>query len=114
MSRIALVLALIPLAACQMDNLPQLPGMAPPANLPDMSVPGTCFMFVEDPGDGTFTLVQGISDGSEVPVGTRARGLSAAELDARWEKERAIMQVNPECLAISVRDRTQAREVSAS
>ncbi|MER5172778.1 hypothetical protein [Thioclava sp. GXIMD2076] len=79
---------------------------------PSMDQPGTCFLYVEDPKDGTYNLVSGIGNGTMRPWATRKRDLDAAALDAAWAKERRIMDVNPECLAILASDRSDPRPVS--
>lgn len=100
-----LLLAPLALAACQMTGAP--------ANGPArMDQAGTCFLYVEAPPDGTFTVVSGVGDGTPAPKAMVTRGLSAAAADALWVKERRIMDLNPECLAIVATDRTQARPAS--
>ncbi|MBC7146930.1 MAG: hypothetical protein H5U24_16235 [Thioclava marina] len=95
------LLAPLALAACQMEGAP--------AGAPRMDQQGTCFLYVEDEGAGKYTVVSGVGDGSPVPKAMIKRGLSGAQADALWTKERKIMDINPECLRILATDRTQAR-----
>ncbi|MBW0156670.1 hypothetical protein [Sedimentimonas flavescens] len=69
---------------------------------------GTCFAVVTAEEGGTYALATGVGDGSRAPLGQRLTGLSAAGVDAALAKERKIMDINPECLAIYVKDRAQA------
>ena len=96
------LLAPVLLAACQIDGLG-------PTGAPGMNQEGTCFLYVLDEGEGAYTLVSGVGDGTSTPKATVKQGLSASALDALWAKERKIMDINPECLAISARDRSEAR-----
>lgn len=89
------------LAAC-------VEGMPADPKAPRMSQVGTCFAYVVDEGAGKYTLIYGIGDGSLTPKGVQKTGLSAAKVDAAFAKELAIMQINPECLAVYAKDRAQA------
>lgn len=97
-----LFLAPLFLAACQIDGIG-------PTSAPDMGQEGTCFLYVLDEGEGKYTLVSGVGDGTSTPKAMVKSGLSASALDALWGEERAIMDINPECLAISAKDRSEAR-----
>ncbi|WP_143598906.1 hypothetical protein [Pseudothioclava arenosa] len=103
MTRIAFTLAALTLAACQMEAMG--PDGAP---LPRIDRVGTCFLYVTDEGNSRFSVTSGVGDGSKEPLALVKRGLSAAEADALWAKERRIMDLNPECLAIRATDRAQA------
>ena len=70
-----------------------------------MNQAGTCFAFVTAETDGTYTLTTGIGDGSRTPMGVQKTGLTAAAADAAFAKERAIMDINPECLGIYAKPR---------
>lgn len=96
-----LLLAPLLLAAC-------VEGMTADPAAPRMSQAGTCFAFVTAQADGTYTLTTGIGDGSRTPPGQQKTGLSAKAVDAAFAQENKIMQINPECLAIYAKDRTQA------
>lgn len=92
------------LAACQME------GYYPDGTAkPRIDREGTCFLYVTAEPSGRFTLTSGVGDGSKTPNAMVKRGLSAKALDALWAKERRIMDVNPECLAIIAEDRSMAR-----
>ncbi|MEZ5686729.1 MAG: hypothetical protein R3D78_12985 [Paracoccaceae bacterium] len=108
MLRFAPVLAALALAACQMEAVG--PDGTP---LPRLDRAGTCFLYVTDEGKGRFSVTSGVGDGSKQPLGIVKRGLSAAAADAYWKKERAIMDINPECLSILATDRAQARPAPA-
>lgn len=96
-----LLLAPLALAAC-------VEGMPADPKAPRISQVGTCFAYVVDEGAGKYTLISGIGDGSRAPNGVQKTGLSAAAVDAAYAKEMAIMQINPECLAVYAKDRAQA------
>lgn len=100
MTRLYLLAPLL-LAAC-VEGMPSDPGA------PRMDKAGTCFAFVTAEADGTYTLTRGIGDGTATPQGVRKTGLSADQVDAAFAKERGIMQIEPECLAIYAKDRSQA------
>lgn len=100
MSRLLLLTPLV-LAACQVGT------MQPGA--PRMDQAGTCFLYVQEEGGGTYSVVSGVGDGTPQPKAMVKRGLSASEADAVWAKERKIMNINPECLAIVATDRSGAR-----
>lgn len=104
MFRTTAILAALALAACQMEAVG--PDGTP---LPRIDREGTCFLYVSDQGDGRFSVTSGVGDGSKEPLALVKRGLSATEADALWAKERRIMDLNPECLAIMATDRAQAR-----
>ncbi|AOZ70198.1 hypothetical protein LPB142_13450 [Rhodobacter xanthinilyticus] len=99
MTRLLLAAPLL-LAAC-------VEGMSTQTGAPRMDQAGTCFAFVTPEEGGTFTLTTGIGDGSKTPLGVQKTGLSAKEVDAAFAKERAIMDINPECLAISAKPRAE-------
>ncbi|WP_339107917.1 hypothetical protein [Thioclava sp. GXIMD4216] len=109
--KIMSLLGLLVLSACVVDENGH-PVFATRPTGPSMDQAGTCFLYVEDAKDGTYNLVNGIGNGTKTPLATRQTGLDAAALDAAWAKERKIMDINPECLAISARDRSAARPVS--
>lgn len=90
------------LAAC-VEGMPAGPGGAP-----RMDQAGTCFAYVVNEGTGKYTLITGIGDGTRAPKGVQKNGMSAAAVDAAFERELGIMQINPECLAIYAKDRAQA------
>ncbi|MDD8022420.1 MAG: hypothetical protein PHX82_04850 [Paracoccaceae bacterium] len=100
MTRLFLLAPLL-LSAC-------VEGMTADPAAPRMSQAGTCFAFVTAQADGTYTLTTGIGDGTKTPVGQQKTGLSAAAVDAAFAQENKIMQINPECLAIYAKDRSQA------
>ena len=92
------------LSACQMD------GYNPDGTAtPRIDREGTCFLYVTAEPSGRYTLTSGVGDGSKTPNAMVKRGLSAQAVDALWAKERKIMDINPECLAILAEDRTMAR-----
>ncbi|OCX66621.1 hypothetical protein BFP70_00160 [Thioclava sp. SK-1] len=113
MTRISVILAAVALTACTVDENGNII-MPPPqgqAAAPRMDQEGTCFMYVEDQGEGRYRLVNGVGDGTRTPLAMVKSDLTSAQLDARYTKERAIMDINPECLAIVAKDRAQARPV---
>lgn len=105
MTRLLLLASVLALTACTVDengNLVAAPGASSPAR---MNQAGTCFAFVTPEEGGTFTLTTGIGDGSRQPMGVQKTGLSAEAVDAAFAKERAIMDINPECLGIYAKPR---------
>ena len=103
----SLTLAPLALGACTLEGMPADPKQ------PRIEQIGTCFLYVTEEGNGKYSVTSGVGDGSRAPLGTVKRGLSAARTDALWAKERAIMDINPECLAIYATDRAQARPAPA-
>ena len=100
MTRLFLLSPLL-LAAC-------VEGMPADPKAPRMDQAGTCFAVVSAEEGGTWALTRGIGDGSKEPKGVIKRGMSAAQVDAAFAKEQAIMAIEPECLAVYAKDRTQA------
>lgn len=101
-----ILLAPLALAACQMEGAP--------AGAPRMDRAGTCFLYVQDEAGGTYSVVSGVGDGTSTPKATIKRGLSGAQADALWAKERKIMDINPECLSILATDRSEPRPAAKS
>jgi len=91
------------LAACTLEDFSADPGG------PRMDQAGTCFALVTAEKDGSYTLTTGIGDGSTTPVGVPKTGLDAAAVDKAFARERAIMDINPECLAIYAKGREAAQ-----
>lgn len=98
--RFLLALPLL-LAAC-IEGLPIDPAA------PRIDQAGTCFAYVTAESDGTYTMISGIGDGSKAPLGVKKAGLSAEAVDAAFARELATMKIDPECLAIYAKDRSQA------
>ena len=103
MPRLLPVLCTLALCACTMEGMPADP------KAPRINQAGTCFAFVTDEGNGKFTLTRGIGDGSSAPMGVQRTGLTAAQVDAAIAKEREIAKINPECLAVLVTGRDEAK-----
>lgn len=110
MTRLLLLASVLALAACTVDEngnfVSAEPGTASPAR---MSQAGTCFAFVTAEAGGTYMLTTGIGDGTRTPMGVQKTGLSAKAVDAAFAKERAIMDINPECLGVYAKDRAAAK-----
>ena len=91
------------LGACTLE------GMSTDPTAPSLDKAGTCFALVTAEKDGSYTLMTGIADGSKAPVGVPKAGLDAAAVDKAFARERAIMDINPECLAIYAKGREAAQ-----
>lgn len=104
MTRLLLLASVLALAACTLDENGNPIGPGGTA-APRMDQAGTCFALVAPEEGGTFTLTTGIGDGSRQPMGVQKTGLSAKAVDAAFAKERAIMDINPECLGIYAKPR---------
>ncbi|QPZ92111.1 hypothetical protein [Thioclava electrotropha] len=100
------LLAPLVLAACQVGTMQ--------SGAPRMDQAGTCFLYVQEEAGGTYSVVSGVGDGTPQPKAMVKRGLSGVQADAAWAKERKIMDINPECLAIVATDRSEARPAPKS
>ncbi len=98
------VLALVAplaLAAC-VEGMPANP------KAPRIEQVGTCFAYVTAEAGGKFALVTGKGDGTFQPPALKSKPMSAAQVDAAFTREVAVMQVMPECLAIYAKSRAEA------
>lgn len=105
MTRLALLAATLALTACTVAEDGSVTAVPSAPAQPRLDQQGTCFALVSAQPDGTFTLTTGIGDGSRQPMGVPQAGLSAKAVDAAFAKERAIMDINPECLGIYAKPR---------
>ncbi|MBD3785766.1 MAG: hypothetical protein IE922_02180 [Sphingomonadales bacterium] len=110
MTRLDLLAATLALTACTVAEDGYVAAVPNAPAQPRIDQQGTCFALVTAQPDGTFTLTTGIGDGSRQPMGVPQAGLSAKAVDAALARERAIMEINPECLGIHVKPRPAAAQ----
>lgn len=103
----AYLLAPLALAAC-------VEGMPADPKAPRIEQVGTCFAYVTAEAGGQFALVTGKGDGSSAPMAVKSKPMSGAAVDAALAREAETMKIMPECLAIYLKDRSQARPFVAA
>ena len=94
------------LAAC-------VEGMPADPKAPRLEQVGTCFAYVTAEEGGQFALVTGKGDGTFQPPALKSKPMSAAQVDAAFTREVALMQVMPECLAIYAKGRAESVPAAA-
>lgn len=107
MRPLTLLIAPLALAAC-------VEGMPADPKAPRIEQVGTCFAYVTAEPGGQYALVTGKGDGSAAPMAVKSKPMSGAAVDAALAREAEVMKIMPECLAIYLKDRSQAKPSAAA